>query len=244
MIWIIFIMIVVMSIFTMIERLKRSPLNEVTQALGAYMKEQELLEQQKAAQIEHHNALIEKLKNIDANFSYSAFQTLVKNTSRWAMEVKSTNHQDAMKKLRKVASPSFLNDYVHDLVKLSQASECAYRNVNVEEMYMKEVKQEQNYDVIVVEAMVCYDYSTYQNQKLLRQKEMKSRLLLTYTKKHEVIGINQTYEAMTHCKNCGAAIDVIHDDKCPYCDSYYYEKSNIWMLHELIEFQCESYGLS
>ena len=142
------------------------------------------------------------------------------------------------------ASASFLNDYVHDLVKLSQASECAYRNVNVEELYMKDVRQEQNYDVIEVEVMVCYDYSTYQNKKLLRQKEMKSKLHFIYSKHKEKIGINQEYEAMTHCKNCGAPVDVIHDEKCPYCDSYYYTKSNIWMLHELREYQQELYGLS
>lgn len=244
MIWIILMIIVGMSIYTMIERLKSLPLTEATQAISTFMKEQQQLEKQKAETIKHHNDLIDKIKNIDANFSYSSFQTLVKNTSKWAMEVKSTNHQEAMEKLRKVASASFLNDYVHDLVKLSQASECAYRNVNVEELYMKDVRQEQNYDVIEVEVMVCYDYSTYQNKKLLRQKEMKSKLHLIYSKHKEKIGINQEYEAMTHCKNCGAPVDVIHDEKCPYCDSYYYTKSNIWMLHELREYQQELYGLS
>ena len=244
MIWIILIIICCIVVYAMIQSLRKSPLYDVAKVVGTYIQENEELEQQKRLNIEKQNQIIEELRQSDANFSYSAFQNLVKNTSSWAIEVKSTKHDKVMQQLRKYASASFLNDYVFELAKTSQVNECAYRNVRLEEMIIKEHQKHNDYDVIIVEALVCYDYATYQRQKLMRQKEMKSRLMLTYTKKKETIGINQTYEAMTHCKNCGAAIDVIHDEKCPYCDSYYYEKSNMWMLHELTEYQCESYGLS
>lgn len=244
MILLVFIIVLAIVVSVLIQSFKQSPLHDATQMIGAYLKENEELENQKQAMINHHNQCIEKLKNMDANFSYSEFKRLVATTSAWAFEAKSTHHQKAIANLRKYASASFLNDYVHDIEKVSQLKECSYRNVVLEEMYMKEVKQQNDYQAIIVEAMVRYDYATYRDHRLTRQKEMKSKLLLTYTKKQEIVGMEQLYTAQTHCQNCGAAIDIIHEDKCPYCDSYYYTKSNIWMLHEMLEYQQADYGLS
>lgn len=244
MIGLLILMVMSMFVYAGIQSFKQSSLNSAAQVIGAYMKENEEMEQRKAEMLNEQNRLIDELKTIDANFSFTSFQRLVASTSCWAMEAKSTNAKEVIAQLRKYASASFLNDYVHDIEKVSQIKQCTYRNVCLEEMIMKEVKQQDEYDVIIVEAMVRYDYATYQNDRLLRQKEMKSKLELTYTKKKERIGINQEYEAMTHCPNCGAPIDVIHDEKCAYCDSYYYAKSNIWMLHELREYQQALYGLS
>lgn len=244
MIWLIIIIILILVGYRIYETYRKSSLHTVVQAVDQYMKENEEVEQRKALLIQQHQQLIDELKQIDANFSYTAFEQLVKKTCQWAMEAKSTHHQEAIGKLRQYASASFLNDYVHDLQKLKMAGECSYRNVIVEEMIMKEVKHQNQYDIILVDAMVRYDYATYHQKRLLRQKEMKSILKLTYSKEKEKIGIEQEYEAITHCPNCGAAIDVIHDKKCPYCDSYYYTKTNIWMLHELRELPQDQYGLS
>lgn len=242
-VWIVIFAVTIGMIASVVSSLRKSPLYGAAKAVGAYMEAQEEELKLMEASRQKQNAIVEELKEIDENFSYAQFADFVDMSASLAIQARSSHDEGAIAKLREYASASFLDDYVQGMVKMKRAREYAYRNIAMEEMILTALEQRNSYFVLSVEAMMRYDYASYENGSLKRLQEQKSRLILTYTKKREKIGEQQHYDAMTHCPNCGAAIDLITMQKCPYCDSHFYYKSNVWMLHEIQEFKQSTYGL-
>ena len=215
---------------TLLNMFKKSGAGQILNTAIDVIRYNEQQEQKKQAMIDKQNECLRKIVGIDTNFSIDEFKDLVNQCMVEYFKALSFDDQYSIEKLRNKASERFIKDYIEEVTNIKKQYKHRYDSIYVKEMLVDEVLVYQNQLQIVCKVVVTYTKKEFDEanvMKKLKQYHQMFKIKMIKENNHEQVMVKM------NCPNCGAAIDVVKDSKCPYCKSVIYKKINIWLLDDV-----------
>ncbi len=226
------ILFFIIIIVAMIKNTRNHSGMQMVKVATDYLKYCEEQEEKKQAMIDKQNQSISKIAEIDQNFSMEEFKDLVNECMKYYFLVRNYNDDMSIHHLRTITSEAFMKDYIEEVANIKKHHKYIFDAIELKEMIVKDVNILNNKLTIYCDMLVTYTKKEFNEQNILIRLKQYHQC---FEGKMIKIEDHENVDVRMNCPNCGAAVDMVLDSKCPYCKSVIYKKINIWLLDNIIK---------